>query len=511
MSVNNHYTEEQLKDLMLKNAHLSRPEFCAQFHIGAETYSHLLAKNRREILEARQKMKASEDNLVNGKQWVTNKNYTYNGDTDTYITFIKSKPSPIVLAGDTHRAMQTAYSNWDGNPSTINEICRQFSFPRPWFIDYKTVHGWTHDKEPFTTEEVLERPVDDLVQDALEQKRGVIFQKFEQEKWKQTQSDADKYRKLLQGDLTPFNIAMLEWEPLKSFTLPKTPDEDTFSFIVAATDWQIGLKAIEENLTLGKDWDVNIGRKVLENYLEQIYKDIHRFKVNWDKCYLFNLGDLPHGFYGFTETRRHPLVMDVTRKQQYDAVFSLQTFFIEGLYQVFGNLEEVGVAGNHEGAFGWYVVSRALQERYAHTPNIIISAHTKQLVYKRVGNVLFILTHGADPNGYGAKYPVGDGKGREAAIQKDILYVTQELQKSNPRALDGIVQTVFIQGDRHSYHQSEKGTYEDMQFGSPSLGDDYSDSLRLNSRPSQNCLLVSHKYGVKAPLRYYFDIEEFTK
>jgi hypothetical protein len=203
--------------------------------------------------------------------------------------------------------------------------------------------------------------------------------------------------------------------------------------------------------------------------------------------------------------------MDVTRKQQYDAVFSLQTFFIEGLYQVFGNLEEVGVAGNHDGAFGWYVVSRALQERYAHKPNIIISAHTKQLVYKRVGNVLFILTHGADPNGYGAKYPVGDGKGREAAIQKDILYITQELQKSDPRALDGIIQTIFIQGDRHSYHHMEKGTYEDMQFGSPSLGDDYADSLRLNSRPSQSCLLLSHKYGVKAPLRYYFDIEEFTK
>jgi hypothetical protein len=203
--------------------------------------------------------------------------------------------------------------------------------------------------------------------------------------------------------------------------------------------------------------------------------------------------------------------MDVTRKQQYDAVFSLQTFFIEGLYQVFGNLEEVGVAGNHDGAFGWYVVSRALQERYAHTPNITISAHTKQLVYKRVGNVLFVLTHGADPNGFGAKYPSGDGKAREAAIQKDILYITQELQKTDPRALDGVIQTAFIQGDKHSFHCTEKGTHVDMQFGSPSLGDDYADSLRLNSRPSQSCLLISHKQGIKHVCNYYFDTEDFSK
>ncbi len=500
------YTEDQVKELLLQNIQLGRDNFLKKFHIGRKLYDRVRRKYYDEIEAAK-----TGNPVSRGKQWFSNEDYTYNGQTDTYVTFLKSAPKPITVPGDVHRAMQKAYSNWDGNPSTINEICRQFAFPRIWFIEYKSIHGWTHDKEPFTNEEIMSRSVDDLVEDALEQRRGVLFQKYEQEKWKQTKEDADKYRKLLQGDLTPFNLAMLEWEPVKPFSLPKTKDEDVFSFIVGASDWQIGLKAIEENLTLGKDWDVNIGKRVLENYLEQIYKDVHRLNINWDKCYLFNLGDLPHGFYGFTETRKHPLVMDVTRKQQYDAVFSLQTYFIEGLYRIFGNLEEVGVAGNHEGAFGWYVVARALQERYANTSNIKISAHTKQIIHKRVGNILFILTHGADPNGYGSKYSKEVGSKRNEQVQQDILYITQELQRTDPDILKGVIQTVFLQGDKHFFRTVEHGTYLDMQFGSPSLGDDYADTLRLNSRPSQSCLLVSHKYGIKHICNYYFDTEDFTK
>jgi hypothetical protein len=468
-------------------------------------HSHRLEIDKIRTAAGRPK----KDEVVkeNVKKWFHTDAYTYNADADTYITFLRSAPKPITMQGDVHRAMQRAYSNWDGNPGTINEICRQFSFPRAWFVEYKSVHGWTHDKEPFTNEEIMSRKTEDMVKDALEQRRSVLFQKYEQEKWKQTKDDADKWKALVHGEITPFNLAVEQWKPVKPFALPKVKDDELHSFIVSATDWQVGLKAIEEDMDLGKNWDLTTARKVLENYLSQIYRDVQRFRLNWDKCYLFNLGDIPHGFYGKTE-RGTPLIMDATRRQQFDAVISLQTFFIEGLYEIFGKLEEVGVGGNHEGAFGWYAVSRTLQERYRNAgPNLIISATMKTVVHKRVGDVLFILTHGKNGKGYKSEFSPNDGDKRQAQIQQEILYVLQEIQKEDGDALKGIVQTVFVQGDKHFYRQIEQGTYEDLQFGSPSMGDLYADTLRLKSRPSQNCILVSHTYGIRAPLRYYFDVD----
>lgn len=502
-------SDEQLRELMLQDAHLTCREFCGKYKIG----EHRWVKFRRELapkIAALQQAALQEVEKIDGKKWIFDKHYTYNSDTDTYITFLNCAPKPIVMDGETHRAMQRAYSNWDGNPASINEICRTFSFPRPWFVEYKTRHGWTHDKEPFTNEEVLKKDTNVLVEEALEMRRNVLFQRYEQEKWKQTKEDADKYRKILHNELVPFNIAIQEWKATKPFALPKPAGEDTYSLVVAASDWQIGLKAIADNLSLGGDWNVEVGKKVIESYLTQIYEDVRRFHVKWDTCHLFNLGDLPHGFYGRTESGTQ-LIMDVTRKQQYDAIFSLLTFFIEGLYQIFGKVEETGVAGNHEGAFGWYAVSRALQERYRNTKSIRISAHAKQVVHKRVGNTLFILAHGRDPKGMKGQYAVTDGPTRQSQIQQEILYALQDLAKTNPSELEGLVQYVFLQGDKHFMRSLEKGAYVDLQVGSPVLGDDYADAMRLKSRPSQSCFLVSHTSGMRGSLTYFFDTRKGKK
>ena len=495
-------TDDEVKKLMLDNPLMGERAFCKKFQVGAHRWARLRRSIEPEL--AAKKMEADPEGTPPKNQWIYDKYYTYNSDTDTYVTFLRSSPKPIIMPGDIHRAMQKAYSNWDGNPSTINEICRTFSFPRPWFMEYKQRHGWTHDKEPFTTEEVLTREIGGMVEEALEQRRNVLFQRYEQEKWKETKGDADKWRQLLQGSIRPFNIAIEEWRPVKPMALPKVKDDaEKFSLVVATTDWQIGLKAIQDNQTIGKDWNVEVGIRVIHNYLSQIEQDVRRFRVNWGTCYLLNGGDLPHGLRGFTEAGT-PLIMDVTKKQQYDAVFSLQTFFIEGLHRIFGDLEELGVQGNHDG-YDWYAIARALQERYRNSPGIRISASTKMVVYKKIGRTLFILTHGKNPFGYKFKYAVNDGDKRKSQIQAEIIRVWREIAVEDPGILKDVVQTIFIQGDNHHFHHVEHGVYEDMQFGTASLGDMYAEATRLAARPSQNCILVSHTHGVKGPLRYYFD------
>lgn len=505
-------TDEQVYKLMIDHPLLSRRQMFQQFGVSNNNWTSTYRSHKEEIEKLRENiLKNSEPDLPkdsDSRKWIYNKNYVYNKDNDTYVTFLPRVPKPIVVDGETHRAMQKAYSDWDGNPSTINEICRTFSFPRAWFIKYKQIHEWTHDKEPFTSEELMETPVDDLVADALQARRNVLFQRYEQEKWKQTKEDADNWRKLIHKEITPFNTSIEQWKPLPPFKLPKSSDvNEDFYFVASANDWHIGLKAIEENLMFGKDWNIDIARKVIEDYLSQIYHDVQRFNVNWKGCILFNLGDIAHGMRGLTE-RGTRLITDATKKQQYDVTLDLLTYYIEGLQRIFGTVEEEDLMGNHDG-FDFYALMKNLQARYINRPEIRIKANGKGLAWRKVGKTLFVLAHGQDAFGMKSIIPVRDGEARRAQVQELIMQAVKELIATDPKGAAEIIQYVFIQGHFHFYKQIEKGFFEDLQFGSPELGDDYADALRLNSRPSQSALVVSSTQGIRSVWRYYFDTKNF--
>jgi hypothetical protein len=136
-------------------------------------------------------------------QWVQGERYIYNGETDTYVTFIKCRTTPLILSGTKFRSMKKAYSNWKGTESTVNEICRQFAIPRDQFTELKTVHGWTHDQEPFTREEMCTREVEDLATDAFQQRRQAVWENFAQKKWKQIKVDSEKWNNLEQNFIIP--------------------------------------------------------------------------------------------------------------------------------------------------------------------------------------------------------------------------------------------------------------------------------------------------------------------
>jgi predicted phosphodiesterase len=169
--------------------------------------------------------------------------YVYNEKTDTYVTFLRNAPEPVVVSGTTHRDMAKAYSNWDGAPASVNEMCRTFTFPRPWFAEYKTIHGWTHDKEPFSAEELMTRPVEELIETALQMRRQALSQGYEIEKWKETQSDADKYRDLQHNVVAPFMEHIERFAPSyrpPMLSMPKIQAAERFALIVSPTDLHFG-------------------------------------------------------------------------------------------------------------------------------------------------------------------------------------------------------------------------------------------------------------------------------
>jgi predicted phosphodiesterase len=138
--------------------------------------------------------KAKDDGVsVSDSGLVFKGNYVYNENTDTYIVFLDRAGKRLSFSGPQMKNMKTAYSNWDGQPETINGMCRTFGIRRDWFIELKSVMGWTHDSEPFTEEEVLDRPEDDMVQDILQMRKQSLFRKTEKAKWQETARNAEKW------------------------------------------------------------------------------------------------------------------------------------------------------------------------------------------------------------------------------------------------------------------------------------------------------------------------------
>ncbi len=189
-------------------------------------------------------------------QWVHDSRYYYAQDSDTYVTFLSKSKQPLVVPGESHRKMKQRYSNWDGSPKSVNQICREFSIPRSWFVEYKSIHGWTHDSEPFSNEEIVTRERDDLVNDALQQRRRAVTQKYEIERWKEVQKQADKWLRFEVEVLERLVCTIKANAP--QYTVPRIRlprSEAKFAVVTCATDFHWGMYSWGEET--GEEYDLN--------------------------------------------------------------------------------------------------------------------------------------------------------------------------------------------------------------------------------------------------------------
>ena len=133
------------------------------------------------------------ERLEDEEQWLTEADTFYNDTNDTYITWLRSAGKAIVVPGPIHRAIKQAYSNMVGKGASINEIARDFSFPRHWFDEYRRRHCWTHDMDPFTDEEIKDNETEDLVDDLVLRRRRLLHRADEKRRWKDIQASAEKW------------------------------------------------------------------------------------------------------------------------------------------------------------------------------------------------------------------------------------------------------------------------------------------------------------------------------
>jgi len=318
------------------------------------------------------------------------KNYVYNVETDTCITFLPDIPKPLVLPGETHREIVRAYSNYDGSPATVNEIARAVRVPRNWLVKYLRAHGITHDREPFTPEEMDAKEDAELVEDALQLRRASLYKKLEKAKWADVQEDALKWRSYHESTLKVLVAA------LKDRPRPKVPrvqlEESVFPYavVVGLTDLHHG--KYSDSAENFESYNRTMAKERLLNCTADLLGKLGRFGKP-DKLYVPVGSDFLHiDTDKGTTTKGTPLDLDGTPAEILIDSCQLMEDWILMLLQV-GPVELVLMSGNHDRLTGLAVLLY-LEALFRNVPDVKVSLDRTPRVYRAYGQNLLGFAHG---------------------------------------------------------------------------------------------------------------------
>ncbi|GEM48662.1 hypothetical protein [Deinococcus cellulosilyticus] len=334
----------------------------------------------------------SEVKEADGKAWIHDAPYIYDAQTDTYYTFLRSANCTLKVPGEKHRAMKAAYSNWDGAPQTINQICVLYQIPRSWFIEYKARHGWTHDSDPFTNEEVLSKDVDGLVDDALLQKRLAIAQRFQAQSIEQDRKDANKYRQLETMVIQPLLDHLSSSVP--KYEVPRLnlkPARKPYCLVIPPYDLHFGKGAwIDET---GTHYSRDEAAKLLTEKTSELL-DLASVHGRPDKV-IFPVGSdffNSDNYFGGT-TKGTPQDNDGTAVRILTEGCELLANTADLVRQVCKDVEFLEVRGNHDynSTISGLLYLRAW---FRNTKGVTFQTHHRDRVYTVYGLNLMGFTHG---------------------------------------------------------------------------------------------------------------------
>lgn len=314
--------------------------------------------------------------------------YVYNEHDDVYLTFLAGLTKPLALPGQTHRDLIRAYSDFDGEPSTVNEISRTFGLPRQWVVKYLRAHGVTHDSEPFSAEEILDRDEDELVEDALAMRRQTLYKRLSKEKWSQTERDAKRWVRYEQETLSVLRAA-IEAGPTEVPRLVLGGSQAPFSAVVSPSDYHWGMYAWEGET--GQTYNLTEAKRRLETRTAVLLDRLTRFGSP-ERIYAvlgsdwFNVDGESH-----QTTRGTPQDQAATYAQMLTTGSEVARLWVDLLRQV-APVTLVIARGNHDRASS-VALGLYLQAWFRDVDDVEVIDSVKDRVYLVYGKTLMGFTH----------------------------------------------------------------------------------------------------------------------
>ena len=317
--------------------------------------------------------------------------YFYEEDSDEYRTFIPQARGWVRTTGEIHRLIVQWYSNWDGQPVSLNGISRRTGLPRQWVIGYLKSHGITHDSAPFSAEVVAMRGVEELAQDALALKFGALATRTEELSAKETTTAARKW--------WDFEVSVLskiqEWitDNDVEYTVPKlrlNRAERPYILVTSATDFHWGMRSFSDESGYHYDREEAKARlrQSTEDLLNRVPGQMEKIvvAVGSDWFHVDGPGPLP------TTTKGTPQSVDGTPFEIMLTGAELCREHIDMLSQV-APVTVVLMSGNHD-RHNSYALLLYLMALYESSDRVEIVRNFRARVYQRIGNTLACFTHG---------------------------------------------------------------------------------------------------------------------
>jgi|TARA_Y100000289_G_scaffold14595_1_gene13684 predicted phosphodiesterase len=317
--------------------------------------------------------------------------YYYDEKRDKYIIHIPSKKRPIALDGVKWRAIRESYSNWDGQPTSINEICRRFHFSRQTAIEIIRSMGLTHSSSPFTDEVLEEESEDSLIEDLLRKKEESVYIKSQRKEWRKVRSDAEKYR----SKVNYAESIMQYFDDMNGgFEIPlvemKNPTEN-YIYLISPTDFHWG--GYSPDYT-GEPYNRDIARKLLFKTTQDL---ISRINVSGRPDYIV-LGIGGDGLHFDTQnkttTRGTLQDTDGTPTEIVNSYLHMLVDYINFLRQLCP-LKVFCVAGNHD-FYTTTLIRAAVTGFFNDTEDVEVVQDLSVRQTFLYGNSLITLVHGDD-------------------------------------------------------------------------------------------------------------------
>lgn len=320
--------------------------------------------------------------------------YVFDDTRDRYVFSLRSKAHagrPLVLSGDTVRAMVQAYSR-DGGDASINALSRTHGLHRTSVREIIRALGKTHDSAPFTDEDIANRTEEDLGEDLIRLKEERVLRESERKQWAETKRLADEARNLDRFVLRKIEAAITKLPPPETASIvvstltPRAP----FSCVVGLTDFHFGAAGWAAEVGAENNREIQRARAIATT--QRLIERVLRFgqPARWL---------LPAGSDNFhadtdlgTTTKGTPL----------DTDGSLARIFVEGctLYEeIIAMLSAVApvhvvcMPGNHDRVLSM-VLTHWLSARYRGNDLVTVDSPVGSRSYFLFGSSLIGFTHG---------------------------------------------------------------------------------------------------------------------
>jgi len=377
--------------------------------------------------------------------------YIYNKEEDNYIFLLDKRfGKNVILDGSSVRSIIKNYSNYDGNPDSINKVSITYGVPRNIMIAILKILGITHDSIPFSPEEFEDKKVDTLKDEYLMGKRFAVAQQIQKADWQETEKAAKLWNQFKVGKYNPFIEAINDWQApsVPSITSIDAPRDDNKTFMCVLTDTHIG--ELVKHTWEGKTFNTQKAVENIVSYLNQIGAKLSERKAVPTNCKLVIMGDILNSFVDGMTRKGTKLHNDIINADLFKVGLDVLITFVQTLRSIFPNVDISCVKGNHDSEL-IYAVYYSTSRYFENDENIVWNISDYWLDSFKVNNCYFIYSHGKDDVNH-IGLPATNGKKFESFVQSLLLAKIEELI--------GVQSKYFISGHLHSYQHNELNDFE---------------------------------------------------